>query len=121
MASAILFDLGVGDNPSVRPDAECGYRAASGATDGPVEEGNVGAGAGATVGKLRGLSNAMKSGLGTSSITLTNGVTVAALVAVNALGDVVDPATGQIVAGTRGADGRTFVDARRIPAVAKTR
>ncbi|MCE2487264.1 MAG: P1 family peptidase, partial [Desulfurellaceae bacterium] len=83
--AAILYDLGVGD-ASVRPTAECGYRAAQAATSGPVVEGNVGAGAGATVGKLAGAGRAMKSGLGTASVSLADGLTVAALVAVNALG-----------------------------------
>src|SRR6266568_3948905 len=83
--AAILFDLGVGD-PKVRPTAECGYKAAASATDGPVAEGNVGAGAGATIGKLAGPGRAMKAGLGSAALTLSNGLTVAALVAVNAVG-----------------------------------
>ncbi len=110
--AAILFDLGVGSNPSIRPGPDCGYRAALAATDGPVQEGNVGAGAGATVGKLRGVAFAMKSGIGSSAITLKGGLTVAALVAVNALGDVIDPSTGRVVAGARTADGKGFADAR---------
>src|SRR5205809_2996757 len=84
--AAILFDLGVCD-PKVRPTAECGYKAAAAATDGPVAEGNVGAGAGATIGKLAGPGRAMKSGLGSAALTLSNGLTVAALAAVNAIGD----------------------------------
>ena len=96
--AAILYDLGVGD-ASIRPTAECGYRAARAATDGPVVEGNVGAGAGATVGKLAGAGRAMKSGLGTASISLADGLTVAALVAVNAVGDIIDPHTNRVVAG----------------------
>jgi L-aminopeptidase/D-esterase-like protein len=111
--AAILFDLGVG-NPRIRPNADCGYRAASGATAGPVAEGNVGAGAGATVGKLAGAEHAMKGGIGTASIALPGGVVVAALVAVNAGGDVIDPATGKTVAGARTADGRNFVDLRAL-------
>ena len=110
--AAILFDLGVGD-ASVRPGAECGYRAARAASAGTLAEGSVGAGAGATVGKLRGPGRAMKGGVGTASITLASGLTVAAVVAVNAVGDVVDPATGRVVAGVRGADGE-LADARRI-------
>jgi L-aminopeptidase/D-esterase-like protein len=110
--AAILFDLGVGGRPSVRPTAECGYLAARAATDGPVAEGNVGAGAGATVGKLAGPDRAMKAGIGTAAITLPGGLTVAALMAVNAAGDVVDPATGRVVAGVRTADGRALADAR---------
>ena len=101
--AAILFDLWLGD-PSIRPDAAAGYAACEAASDAPPAEGNVGAGAGATVGKLFGLGRAMKGGLGTASLTV-GGVTVAALVAVNAVGDVIDPATGSVVAGARTADG----------------
>jgi len=112
--AAILIDLGVGGNPKIRPDADCGYRAASAAATGPIAEGNVGAGAGATIGKIAGPARAMKGGLGTASITLPDGVVVAAIVAVNAVGDVVDPATGQVVAGVRTADGRGLADARTL-------
>ena len=112
--AAVLFDLPVGGKPMIRPDASCGYAAAKAATDGPIAEGSVGAGAGATVGKFGGFGNAMKGGIGTASITLPSGLTVAALVAVNAAGDIVDPSTGRIVAGVRGPDGKTFVDARTI-------
>ncbi len=111
--AAILYDLGVGD-PSVRPTAKCGYRAAKAATSGPVVEGNVGAGAGATVGKLAGARRAMKSGLGTASITLASGLTVAAVVAVNALGDIIDPSTNRVVAGLRTEDGKSLADSRRL-------
>ncbi len=112
--AAILFDLGIGGKPHIRPGADCGYAAAEAATGGPVLEGNVGAGAGATVGKMGGPGRSMKSGLGTASITLPNGLVVAAMVAVNAVGDIIDPATGQIVAGARGKDGKTLVDARTL-------
>lgn len=113
--AAVLFDLPVGGKPLVRPDASCGYAAAKAATDGPIAEGSIGAGAGATVGKFGGSGgSAMKGGIGTASITLPSGLTVAALVALNAAGDIVDPATGQIVAGKRTADGRGFVDARKL-------
>lgn len=114
VSAAILFDLSVGD-PSIRPGPECGYEAADNAmrAGGPVAEGSVGAGAGATVGKLRGMDGAVKGGIGTASIELSNGLIVAAIVAVNAVGDVIDPATGQVVAGVRGADGG-FLDARRL-------
>ena len=111
--AAILFDLGVGGNPTIRPTADCGYKAAEAATTGAVPEGSVGAGAGATVGKLGGAGRSTKSGIGTASITLPNGLVVAALVAVNAVGDIVDPATGKIVAGVRNPD-NTFADARKI-------
>jgi len=103
--AAILFDLGIGDW-TIRPDARAGYEAARSATAGPVAEGSVGAGAGATVGKLFGPSAAMKGGIGTASVRLRDGVVVAALVAVNALGDVVDPATGRVLAGVRTLDGK---------------
>jgi L-aminopeptidase/D-esterase-like protein len=109
--AAILFDLGVGD-PKVRPGADCGYAAASSASSGPIAEGSVGAGAGATVGKLHGMAHAMKGGIGTAALTLPNGLTVAALVAVNAYGDVIDPATSRVVAGVRTEDGRGLADAR---------
>ena len=111
--AAILFDLGVGSNPKIRPTADCGYKAAAAATTGAVQEGSVGAGAGATVGKLGGMGRAMKSGVGSASITLPNGLVVAALVAVNAVGDIIDPATGKVVAGVRNPDD-SFADARVI-------
>jgi L-aminopeptidase/D-esterase-like protein len=78
-----------------------GEKAALAANAGAVAEGNVGAGTGASVGKIFGMKQAMKSGIGTASLTLGSGVVVAALIAVNALGDVIDPANGQIVAGAR--------------------
>src|SRR6266566_8365685 len=107
---AILFDLGIG-SARVRPGREMGEKAAMAANDGPVIEGNVGAGTGATVGKIFGMKQAMKSGIGSASLTLGSGVVVAALIAVNPLGDVIDPATGQIIAGARKAPGsREFVN-----------
>ena len=102
--AAVLFDLAVGD-PSIRPDAAAGYAAAKAASAGVIAEGDVGAGAGATVGKMLGFGRAMKAGLGTASVRLPGGAVVAALAAVNAAGDVVDPATGQLVAGARTAAG----------------
>jgi L-aminopeptidase/D-esterase-like protein len=107
--AAILFDLGIGD-ASVRPDAAMGYAACQAADDGPVAEGNVGAGTGATVGKIIGLGQAMKAGLGTASVDLGEGLVVGAIVAVNAFGDVIDPQTGQILAGARSLDGTGFAD-----------
>src|SRR5262245_18058068 len=74
--AAILFDLGVGGRPDVRPGADCGYQAAKAASDGPISEGSVGAGAGATVGKLAGRERSMKGGIGTASIELPNGLVV---------------------------------------------
>jgi L-aminopeptidase/D-esterase-like protein len=107
---AILFDLGIG-SARVRPGREMGEKAALAAHGGPVVEGNVGAGAGATVGKIFGMKQAMKSGIGSASLTLASGVVVAALIAVNALGDVIDPATGHIVAGARKSpDSREFAN-----------
>src|SRR5439155_1423583 len=80
--AAILFDLGVGGNPKIRPTADCGYKAAAAATNAAVTEGSVGAGAGATVGKLGGPGRSMKAGIGSASIALPNGLIVAAIVAV---------------------------------------
>jgi L-aminopeptidase/D-esterase-like protein len=112
--AAILMDLGLGGRPDIRPGPDCGYRAAAAATDGAVAEGNVGAGAGATVGKLGDPRRPMKAGIGTSALARPDGLIVSALVAVNAVGDIVDPATGSVVAGARTADGRGFADARRL-------
>lgn len=110
---ASLFDLPVG-NPRIRPSADCGYNAAQAATAGSIAEGSIGAGAGATVGKSAGFDRAMKGGIGTASQTLPNGAVVAALVAVNARGDIVDPSNGRIVAGVRTPDGKGLSDARTI-------
>lgn len=98
--AAILFDLALG-RADVRPTPEMGYRAAAAANAEKVAEGNVGAGTGASVGKIFGNAGAMKSGLGTASIDIGGGIIVGALVAVNAYGDVVDPQTGKIIAGAR--------------------
>ncbi len=109
--AAILFDLGVGD-PKIRPDAEAGYQACRAASSEVVAEGCVGAGAGATVGKLLGMKRAMKSGIGTSSVTIGDtGLIVGAIVALNAVGDIFDPGTGAIIAGARTADGKGFANA----------
>lgn len=109
---AFLFDLGVGD-ATARPSREMGYQAAAAATPGPVAEGSVGAGTGATVGKLHRVARAMRGGIGSASVRLGE-VVVGALVAVNALGDVRDPATGALVAGARDApDGRRLIDTAR--------
>jgi L-aminopeptidase/D-esterase-like protein len=106
--AAVLFDLQLGDS-SIRPDAAAGRFACIAASSSPPTEGNVGAGAGATVGKLFGVCHAMKGGIGTASVTV-GGVTVGALVAVNALGDVRDPGTARIVAGARSDEGTGFRD-----------
>ncbi len=106
--AAILFDLEIGDF-KIRPDAECGYKACQAASAGPAAEGSVGAGAGATIGKMFGPKFAMKSGIGTASVKLGDtGVVVGAIVAVNAVGDVVDPETGRVVAGARSEDGKGY-------------
>jgi L-aminopeptidase/D-esterase-like protein len=113
VAGAFLFDLGIGD-ARARPTREMGYAAAAGATSGPPTEGNVGAGTGATVGKLYQQACAMRGGLGSAS-TRVDDVTVGALVAVNALGDVRDPDTGRLIAGTRdSATGRRLVDTAAV-------
>jgi L-aminopeptidase/D-esterase-like protein len=98
--AAALFDLGFG-SAHIRPDAAAGYRACEQATDGPVAQGSVGAGTGATVGKMAGPAFCMKGGLGSASTLLPDGTVVGALVAVNALGDIIDPQTQQVVAGAR--------------------
>jgi len=101
--AAILFDLWVGD-ARIRPDAAAGYAACEAASAEPPAEGTVGAGAGASVGKLFGIERAMRGGVGCASVRV-GGVTVAALVVVNAVGDVVDPRSGAVVAGARTEDG----------------
>lgn len=110
---ASIFDLPVG-NGRVRPTADCGFRAAQAATTEPVKEGSIGAGAGATLGKYFGMERAMKSGVGSAAITMPDGTIVAALVVANPMGDVIDPDTGNVVAGVRTADGRGFADVRRL-------
>jgi L-aminopeptidase/D-esterase-like protein len=107
----------------IRPSAECGYKAAGSASTNAVAEGNVGAGAGATVGKMGGIAEhpgypagprrPMKGGLGSASVRLPNGLVVGAIVAVNAVGDIIDPRSGQVVAGTRNPDG-SLADIRKL-------
>jgi L-aminopeptidase/D-esterase-like protein len=114
--AAILFDLGFGGSGAIRPGADCGYKAADAASESPVIEGNVGGGAGAAGGKSGGRAarrGPMKAGIGSAAVRLPSGLVVAALVAVNAYGDVIDPASGQVVAGARGPDGK-LLDARRL-------
>jgi L-aminopeptidase/D-esterase-like protein len=113
VAGAFLFDLGVGDYRA-RPGREMGYAAARDATSGAVPEGNVGAGTGATVGKLYRQACAMRGGIGSASARVGD-VTVGALVAVNAVGDVRDPETGRLIAGTRDREtGRRLVDTAAV-------
>ena len=109
--AAVLFDLGIGD-PKVRPDPEMGYQACINASQDSPAEGNVGAGTGATVGKILSMKMAMKSGIGTTSVNIGGGGKVAAIVAVNAFGDVVDPETSEIIAGARGLKG--FADTLKV-------
>ena len=109
--AAVLFDLLVGDM-KIRPDAAAGYAACAAASGQPPAEGSVGAGAGAVVGKAFGMPHAMKGGVGTASVCV-DGVTVGALIACNAVGDVVDPDTSLPLAGARTADGRALRDTRR--------
>ena len=117
VVGAILFDLGLGKK-GVRPTREMAETAAAAASDKAVVEGAVGAGTGASVGKILGMTNAMKSGVGSWTVTLEGpnaGVMVSALAVVNALGDVRDPATGKIVAGARKASGSMdFADSARL-------
>lgn len=109
--AAVLFDLLLGDH-HIRPDAAAGYAACAAASTRAPAQGNVGAGAGALVGKIFGVERAMKGGIGTASVTV-HGITVGALVACNALGDVVDPDTAQVLAGARTSDGKRLLDTRR--------
>ncbi len=108
--AAVVFDLGVGD-ARIRPDAQAGYQACLAASHQPPAQGNVGAGTGALVGKLFGMQRAMKGGIGTASLCV-EGITVAALIVCNAVGDVIDPTTGQAIAGARTADGKALLGSR---------
>ena len=112
--AAVLFDLWIGDH-RIRPDAAAGYAACEAASHEPPAQGSVGAGAGASVGKLFGIDRGMKGGIGSASLKV-GAVTVGALVAVNPTGDVIDPSNGQVIAGTRGADGRPRSASRAIVA-----
>jgi L-aminopeptidase/D-esterase-like protein len=98
--AAIIYDLGLGDS-RVRPDRAMGYQACLNSHSGEIAEGSVGVGAGASVGKLLGITMATKGGVGTASKATSGGVVVAALVAVNAFGDVIEPETRKILAGAR--------------------
>jgi L-aminopeptidase/D-esterase-like protein len=98
--AAILYDLNIGSSQR-RPDLEMGYLACQQATGDPVQQGSIGAGTGATVGKLLGMGQAVKAGIGSASIQLSGGIWIGALVAVNAVGDIIDPDTGKIFAGVR--------------------
>ncbi len=119
VSGAIVFDLG--RRMGHAPDAQMGYEACERASSSPVKEGNVGAGAGCTVGKLRGMKFSMKGGLGSSCIKLANGLQVGALVTVNAVGNIVDPHTGQIIAGTRREEGGFYEFTELLPSVLSRR
>ena len=106
--SAVLFDLSVVTH-KVRPGPDDGHEASKNASSGPVAEGTVGAGTGATVAKLLGQRRAVKGGIGTASVDLGGGLVVGAVVAVNALGDVFDPDTGELIAGPRAGGGDGMV------------
>ncbi|HEU0001391.1 MAG TPA: P1 family peptidase [Ktedonobacteraceae bacterium] len=108
--AAAIFDLAFG-SASIRPDAGSGYRACEQASNDAVAQGTVGAGTGATVGKMAGPAFMMKGGLGSASMQLPDGSIVGAIVAVNALGDIVDPQIQQIIAGARNPDGNGFLSA----------
>jgi len=112
VCGAVLFDLTLGDF-KIRPDKDMGYQACRNATDQACPQGNVGAGTGATVGKILGMDRAMKSGLGAYALQVGD-LKVGALVAVNCLGDVMDPLTGEKLAGPLQEDGRTLADTETI-------
>ena len=108
--AAAIFDLSFG-SASIRPDADAGYRACERASSDEVAQGTVGAGTGAAVGKMAGPASMMKGGLGSASMQLPDGSLVGAIVAVNALGDVIDPGTQHVIAGARNPDGNGFIAA----------
>ena len=112
--AAILFDLGVGGKPKIRPGADCGYQAALRSEHRRYRRGQRRSRRGGYGWQERGPGRSMKGGIGTASIELPNGLIVAALMAVNAVGDVIDPSNGQVVAGVRSEDGTTLVDARTL-------
>jgi L-aminopeptidase/D-esterase-like protein len=118
VSAAVLFDLVVGDSV-VRPGPEMGYDAASSARRGDFAQGSVGAGTGATVGKVLGLDRAMKGGIGSASVTLDGGIVVGALAAVNAFGGVRDPHTGEVLAGPREDDGALGDTVELLPEAAE--
>jgi len=109
VVGAVLLDLSLGRS-DIRPDANAGYAACQAASDGAMEEGNVGAGAGATVAKVLGLQRALKGGLGTACERTISGIAVGALIAVNSFGEIIDPDSGRVIAGPRGEAPGAFVD-----------
>jgi len=111
--TAILFDLTIGDSKS-RPDEKMGYQACVNANNGPVGEGNVGAGCGASAGKILGIRNAVKTGIGSAGIELNNGLFIGALIVVNPFGDVIEPSTGKIIAGARIGEENRFANTMKV-------
>jgi L-aminopeptidase/D-esterase-like protein len=118
VCGAALFDLTIGDH-RVRPDRDMGRQACRAAGAGIVPQGCVGAGAGATVGKIRGMKRAMKSGIGAAAMAV-GALRIGALVAVNCLGDVIDPQTGRTIAGLLGEDRRSLADTEAVMLAAAT-
>jgi L-aminopeptidase/D-esterase-like protein len=116
--AAVLYDLGLG-RADVRPDAAMGYRAAASASADPPAEGNVGAGTGASIGKVRGMDFAMKAGIGSASIDIS-GLRIGAIVAVNAIGDVVDPNSGMKIAGLRSGTTLEWLKNQQIDSMVKS-
>ncbi|HST23054.1 MAG TPA: P1 family peptidase [Blastocatellia bacterium] len=110
--AAVIFDLAVGD-ASVRPCSAMGYDACERASSDAVEEGQVGVGAGAMVGKILGIGMASAGGVASASIKLASGVTIGAIVVINSFGDIIDPANGRILAGARSPKGRGWLDTQR--------
>lgn len=111
--AAVIYDLAIGA-AHIRPNASMGYQACVNASGEGLEEGQVGAGAGAMVGKISGIGNASNGGIASASMKLAGGASVGVLVVVNAFGDIVDPASGEIVAGARRPDGRGFLNTQRM-------
>lgn len=112
VCSAVLFDLVIGDH-KIRPDKAMGYEACKNAELNQCKEGNIGAGTGATVGKILGPENSMKGGLGCYALQVGE-LKVGAIIAVNCLGDVIDPSTGKIIAGVLDKDKKIFADTEKI-------
>lgn len=114
VCGAVLFDLAVGDY-RVRPDFNMGYEACLKARDEECPSGNVGAGTGASVGKFLGMERAMKGGLGSYGLQIGD-LKVGSIVAVNALGDIIDPESGEILAGLLDEEGKRLVGTENIMA-----
>ncbi len=112
--AAILMDLGYGGDWKIRPTSENGYQACAAASTKPPEQGSVGAGAGATVGKMGGQGRSMKGGFGTASLRLPNGIVIGAMVATNGVGDIWDHIRGKLVAGARTEDGKHLADIMQL-------